>query len=423
MTKWLTFPRFVFLQIFKCVESVSLWYEGNGSFRSLKIGIKGDGLSLAFLSATVILVNACEVEQLQNIPRSLSEAFLRLLKEIWAKASDHVVMNAAMKSNEGADLCKSNIGVSNLAESIFRLSVDACQLSVSLPFEVVKGGLFGRSDTSFEDFLSNYWEVSPFLLRSTLKDPNVYDMFSPFIKSLSWTGSLPSLISSILQGLVSCFPIASDEQNIFNFLNEVKDRLGCPIIYQQDIRVVKTERQSRKEMHYFQDFHPGCIKEPQYFTIDDVLKCGQAYKEGYTVALRGLEFRYQSIAAIAETLALMFGQPSVGANLYLTPPNSQGLACHFDDHCVFVYQIFGSKQWTVFSRPSQLLPRLYDDLHGSDIDFTKAGRREFFLREGDVLYIPRGFPHEAYTNSGVGDGSPGFSLHLTLSIEVEPPFE
>ncbi|KAL2960754.1 hypothetical protein AAZX31_17G055100 [Glycine max] len=251
----------------------------------------------------------------------------------------------------------------------------------------------------------------------------MHDMFGAFVHSLNWNRSVPSLLSSILQRLVACFPIASDEQNILNFLNEVKDRLGCPIIYQQDIRVVKTESQLRKEMHYFQSFHSGCIKEPLYFTFDDVLKCGQAYKEGYTVALRGLEFRYQSIAAIADTLALMFGQPSVGANLYLTPPNSQGLACHFDDHCVFVCQIFGSKQWTIFSPPSQLLPRLYDSLLGSDIDCTKAGRREFFLREGDVLYIPRGFPHEAYTSSAVSDDSPGFSLHLTLSIEVEPPFE
>ena len=69
------------------------------------------------------------------------------------------------------------------------------------------------------------------------------------------------------------------------------------------------------------------------------------------------------------------------------------------------------------------LPHLYDNLLGSDINCTKAGRREFFLREGDLLYIPRGFPHEAYTSSAVSDGSPGFSFHLTLSIEVEPPFE
>lgn len=96
----------------------------------------------------------------------------------------------------------------------------------------------------------------------------------------------------------------------------------------------------RKETHYLQDFHPDCLKEPLYLTTEDVLKYEQAYKDGYTVALCGLEFRYPGIAAIVDTLALMFGQPSVDANLYLTPPNSRGLARHFDDYYVFVCQIF-----------------------------------------------------------------------------------
>ncbi|KAI5411305.1 hypothetical protein KIW84_056414 [Lathyrus oleraceus] len=78
------------------------------------------------------------------------------------------------------------------------------------------------------------------------------------------------------------------------------------------------------------DFHPDCLKEPLYLTTEDVLKYEQAYKDGYTVAQRGMEFRYPGIAAIADTLALMFGQPSVDANLYLTPPNSQ--AGHMQDN-------------------------------------------------------------------------------------------
>ncbi|KAI5428096.1 hypothetical protein KIW84_033194 [Lathyrus oleraceus] len=62
----------------------------------------------------------------------------------------------------------------------------------------------------------------------------------------------------------------------------------------------------------------------------------KAYKEGYTVALRGLEFRYPGIAAIADTLALMFGQLSIGANLYLTPPNSQANLENDGDFLYFV---------------------------------------------------------------------------------------
>ncbi|XP_054792588.1 uncharacterized protein LOC129320220 isoform X2 [Prosopis cineraria] len=413
-----------FIQIPILSNSVSLWSEGNGSLHCLKIGMGEHHEHLmAFLSATIILINSCDAEQLQNIPASVSEAFLTLLKELWAKVSHQMAVKGAIEVNEDGHYCKSNIGVNNLAEAIFRISINSCLLTTALPFEVLKGSLFGTTDSSFEDFILNHWEFSPFLLKKASNNLNVNDILSPFIQSLGCTGNVPSLLSSILQGLVSCFPIASDEHDVLNFLSEVNDKLGFPIAYHQDIRVVKTERHSRKEMHYFQHFNSGCTREPHYFTKDDVLKCGQAYKEGYTVALRGLEFRYRSIAAITDKLAVMFGQPSAGANLYLTPPNSQGLACHFDDHCVFVCQIFGSKQWTVFSQPSQLLPRLYDDLRGYDVNCTMAGKKEFLLREGDVLYIPRGFPHEAYTKSGPDDVSSGFSLHLTLSVEVEPPFE
>ncbi|XP_038994514.1 uncharacterized protein LOC120118552 isoform X4 [Hibiscus syriacus] len=111
--------------------------------------------------------------------------------------------------------------------------------------------------------------------------------------------------------------------------------------------------------------------------------------------------------------------------MYLTPPNSQGLARHYDDHCVFVCQIFGSKQWKIFSRPNGQLPRLYDTcniLNNETIDSARDCYH-FLLNEGDVLYIPRGFPHEACTHYDKQDGSVGFSLHLTFGVEVEPPFE
>ena len=110
----------MFLQIFKSLEYVCLWSEGDESLPSLKIGIKEDELSLAFLSATVVLINACEVE---SIPQSLSEAFLRILKQIRVRVSDQEVIKGARKCNEEGRLYKSNIAVSNLAESIFRLSI------------------------------------------------------------------------------------------------------------------------------------------------------------------------------------------------------------------------------------------------------------------------------------------------------------
>uniref|UniRef100_A0A2N9EV40 Bifunctional lysine-specific demethylase and histidyl-hydroxylase n=1 Tax=Fagus sylvatica TaxID=28930 RepID=A0A2N9EV40_FAGSY len=294
----------------------------DGSVACLKIGFEDDELPVSLLTASIILINSCDIEQLEKIPRNLSETFLAFLKNLWAKVHNQMLLANTMKSSQ-------------------------------------EGQFF------------------------------------------------------------------INELDVLSFLKEVRNMLGCPIIYQQDIRVLRTERQMKREVHYFQE-SLDCKKDFHIFNIDDVLKCEEAYKEGYTVALRGMEFRFKSIAAIANGLASIFGQPSVGVNMYLTPPNSQGLARHFDDHCVFVCQLFGTKQWTVFSQPNVLLPRLYDhldSLQDAEAENSVTDCRKFLLKEGDILYIPRGIHHEACTDNGDPNGSAAGSLHLTLGIEVEPPFE
>ncbi|KAG8367729.1 hypothetical protein BUALT_Bualt16G0103200 [Buddleja alternifolia] len=67
----------------------------------------------------------------------------------------------------------------------------------------------------------------------------------------------------------------------------------------------------------------------------------------------------------------------------------------------------------------------YSTEETKDFDESRKddGCQEFLLKEGDVLYIPRGFPHEARTGVDDDENVNGFSLHLTLAIEIEPPFE
>ncbi|XP_041022781.1 uncharacterized protein LOC121263777 [Juglans microcarpa x Juglans regia] len=417
---------FGFLQVPKSpVMQVSLCTVDDGNATCLKIGFEEDELPILLLTASVILINSCSMEQLEKIPTNLSETFLVLLKKLWAKVHNQMLLANTMRSIQEAHIYISNIRTDNIAESIFRLSINSSQVTAALPFEVVKRSIFGLDSSSFEDFMLNHWEVSPFRISRALDVRD--DVFSSFIRSLHSAETVPSFLSLILQNSVSCFPISSDELGILSFLEEVRNKLGCPIIYQQDIRVLRTESQLKREVHFFKESLNSCYKNgSHFFNIDDVLKCEEAYQEGYTVALRGMEFRFESIAAIANGVASIFGQPSVGVNMYLTPPNSQGLARHFDDHCVFVCQLFGTKKWTVFSQPNALLPRLYDPLDslpGAEAEVSVAECREILLKEGDILYIPRGFPHEACTDSGCSNGSAGFSLHLTLGIEVEPPFE
>ena len=106
-------------------------------------------------------------------------------------------------------------------------------------------------------------------------------------------------------------------------------------------------------------------------------------------------------------------------NVYHTPGKNKGFKSHFDSHDVFVLQLAGSKRWRVYKQPPTRLPssdwplqRVTTYMGG------KRGRRtplfERVLKQGDALYIPRGFIHDADCNS-----LPDDSVHLTVGFE--PP--
>ena len=121
---------------------------------------------------------------------------------------------------------------------------------------------------------------------------------------------------------------------------------------------------------------------------------------GIGLFCRGLteDFRRRGVA---------LGKP-VRANAYFTPPRAQGLEPHYDDHDVLVLQISGTKRWRIHHevkwprRPmAEALPR----------EYLKAQPMELTLAPGDVLYLPRGFVHEAAALDSA-------SLHLTLSLHA-----
>ncbi|XP_022718179.1 uncharacterized protein LOC111276700 isoform X2 [Durio zibethinus] len=419
---------FAFLQVRRSSILISLGTGDDVNIASLRIVFQRGELPVLLLSAAIILINTCNIEQLRKIPSKLSECFSVFLKEVWKEAHKQMLKGNILGPGQGMSLYFSSVTINNLAESIFRLSINVDQFPALMPSEMVKRRIFCFSEDDFKRFILSQWEVLPCVVRRfSTASLEAEEIFASLMQTLCSKEFFPSALSSILQGLTSCLPIDSDELDILSFLTEVRNKLGCPLINEQDIRVLRTDNQLKQEVRFFEENVDSCfVKAPQILCADDILKFEEAYNKGYTIALRGMEFRFENFALIADGLASVFGQPSAGANLYLTPPNSQGLARHYDDHCVFVCQIFGSKQWKIFSQPNVQLPRLYDPCNiqnGEGIDNSRADCYHFLLNEGDVLYIPRGFPHEACTHYSSPDGSAGLSLHLTLGIEVEPPFE
>ena len=129
-----------------------------------------------------------------------------------------------------------------------------------------------------------------------------------------------------------------------------------------------------------------------------------------------------NIHTLLSLLEVEFGC-MVGSNAYLTPLHSQGFAPHYDDVDVFICQLEGYKRWRVYSPMSkrETLPRL------SSRDYTEKEMNDdmelvldVILGPGDVLYMPRGWIHQAETVSRPTSSSNALlpdkhSLHLTIS--------
>jgi lysine-specific demethylase/histidyl-hydroxylase NO66 len=129
--------------------------------------------------------------------------------------------------------------------------------------------------------------------------------------------------------------------------------------------------------------------------VDDLADPRRVYElfdGGATIVLQSLHRFWPPLHRLGRDLELALTHP-VQVNAYITPPASQGLGVHHDEHDVFVLQVYGHKRWEV---------------HDPD---GKPGERliEAELTPGDCLYIPQRFPHAAWTAATA-------SVHLTVGV-------
>lgn len=131
-----------------------------------------------------------------------------------------------------------------------------------------------------------------------------------------------------------------------------------------------------------------------------------AYADGYTLVVNEVNRYWEPLRHFCQNMQSQFNCKVV-ANMYLTPKHQKALLPHYDTHDVYVLQIHGKKHW-----------KLYDADYETPIlgSFQPIFQREQLRNEqdltveaGDLLYVPRGVPHEAVTTEES-------SLHLTIGI-------
>ncbi|XP_029589156.1 ribosomal oxygenase 1 isoform X2 [Salmo trutta] len=132
------------------------------------------------------------------------------------------------------------------------------------------------------------------------------------------------------------------------------------------------------------------------------------YESGCSLRMLNPQAFSSTVWNVLSILQEHFGSMA-GANMYLTPPGTQGFAPHYDDIEAFVVQLEGKKHWRVYNPRSknEVLPVV----SSPNFSHSEIGKPilEVVLEAGDLLYFPRGFIHQ-------GDClSDAHSLHITVS--------
>jgi lysine-specific demethylase/histidyl-hydroxylase NO66 len=224
-----------------------------------------------------------------------------------------------------------------------------------------------------EEFYKDYWEKKPLLVKAN-KNKHRYD------------------------GLLS--------------LKKIKEMSKkCPLYYARDLNVTRYHKDAHGvKRRVTLDKLPEDEKDEETGILVDHSELWANYDAGCTIRLLCPHKHQDNVHALLSTLELELAC-MVGANAYLTPPNAaQGFAPHYDDIEAFCMQLEGTKRWKVYE-PTFKLPR------ASSEDFTTEEMKEMepvmdvTLEPGDILYMPRGWIHQACTLKH----SDEHSLHLTVS--------
>jgi len=137
-----------------------------------------------------------------------------------------------------------------------------------------------------------------------------------------------------------------------------------------------------------------------------------ALLDGVSCTSNHAEFVWPPLAQLCQRLRRSLLH--VYTNCYVTPAGTQAVPKHADDRDVFILQLEGCKHWLVYAHPPVKFPYTDEQVgkHGNPVPSSIA---EFppivdcVLYPGDVLYMPRGWVHEASC-------SRESSWHATLAV-------
>ena len=156
---------------------------------------------------------------------------------------------------------------------------------------------------------------------------------------------------------------------------------------------------------------PGPNRDRQTVMVPDMDKVKGWLRRGASMVLNDIDQLTPGLKAAAAALERGL-EGKVQANLYCSWRAHPGFGSHFDTHEVFALHIAGEKTWRIYERHFED-PVNHPSFKSFGQDFHDRQRgalsMEVPMRPGDLLYIPRGWYHDALATSAA-------SLHVAFGL-------
>lgn len=172
-------------------------------------------------------------------------------------------------------------------------------------------------------------------------------------------------------------------------------------------KIIDVSRPTGKSLRVVRNQEP--LPPSIYENTDGSINLNQiyaAYADGYTVVINEIQRFWHPLKMFCQNMGDQLSNHTV-ANMYLTPKNQKALLPHYDTHDVYVLQIHGKKHWKLYDSPVETpLLNSHQPIFKRE---QLSNPKEVTLNAGDLMYMPRGLPHEAYTTDEC-------SLHITIGV-------
>mmetsp|Transcript_15177 Transcript_15177/g.28532 ORF Transcript_15177/g.28532 Transcript_15177/m.28532 type:complete len:530 (-) Transcript_15177:65-1654(-) len=253
-----------------------------------------------------------------------------------------------------------------------------------LQSSAVLGCILGKQQSNLDDFLKETYQKLPSLYRISQEDRESCEVLK-MLYSMGWEG-----VSDLLHSSQSNLDKITSS-NTSNTLDESNADESMSSGASRSI-------DSNTLPLFFRNQEPLQLDEIKNIYGNSPFA---AYLDGCSIVNNHADLLSASLASLC--LDIQKSLPHAYINTYLTPPKAAAVSAHADDRDVFVIQVMGEKQWKVYGKVPIPYPSANEQVGKNGLPIPDhviqdAPMYDITLQPGDVLYIPRGFVHEASTS-------------------------